>query len=248
MIVFLVDPSAKAEEKERIGRAEQVVLDGWNLSIHYDGTEVADVDIHRVEVEEDAEFFRYDIDIVENGGHVHEHHGKDAVEVGHVPEKYEEGRDDQPYSDIEDHEASDGIDEEEKFPGEFDIIEEYEYEEDAEGESEVDEGGYVLRKEEEVFRYVYFGEDSCISHEGIHPSVGGFVKVGVDELSAEKVNRVVRYALSEVVGEDDIQDEECHQGIEDAPAHTEEGAFVFLLEVPLHQFFEEELVLFQFMS
>ena len=58
----------------------------------------------------------------------------------------------------------------------------------------------------------------------------------------------MRDICAKIVGKNKVQNEEGQQRVENAPAHAQQGAFVFLLEVPLHQFFEEKLVLFQFMS
>ena len=47
---------------------------------------------------------------------------------------------------------------------------------------------------------------------------------------------------------DQPHDQKGQQRGQHAPGHTQRSALVFLFEVPLDQFFEEELVLFQFLK
>lgn len=83
---------------------------------------------------------RHDIDIIENGRQIHEKHGKDAIEVRHIPEKDLKGGNNKAYTYIKGHQAADREYEHQKFPCKGYVIEEYKDEENTEGKEEINEG------------------------------------------------------------------------------------------------------------
>lgn len=71
---------------------------------------------------------------------------------------------------------------------------------------------------------------------------GGLVKVGEHQVAAEQIGGVVSHMMPEELREDQPHDQKGQQRGEHAPGHTQRSALVFLFEVPLDQFLEEELV------
>ena len=56
----------------------------------------------------------------------------------------------------------------------------------------------------------------------------------------------MRGAAAEEVAEHQAHDQQLQQGGQDAPGHAQDGALVFVLEVPVHKLLKKEKVPFQF--
>ena len=245
MIVLLIDPAADAQHDGHVSQHQQVKPDGGDGGLNDDLSEIADKEVHRVQQEEIAHHGRVVIDGVEDGGHVHQQLGEHAPQVLDIPEEDEQGGEDEPHPDVEQHQAPHGVEQADELPGEGDVVQGAEQEEHAQGQAEVDEGLHVFGEEEEVFWHVDLGEDAGVAHQGGHALAGGLVEIGEHQVAAEQVGSVVGHVMPEELREDQPHDQQGQQRGEHAPGHAQHRALIFLFEVPLDQFLEEELVFFQ---
>lgn len=244
MVVLLVHPAAQAQHHQRVEGAQQMEAGLGDHAVDDDFAEVADVDVHRVHIEQILDLQRIGVDVVEDGGQVHQEHGEHAVEVFDVPEEDEQGREHHPHADVEYGDAHDGIDEQQEVPVEGDALGSHEDEEDHQGQQEVDEGLHVAGEQEHVLGHVHLGKDPGVAHQGAHAAGGGVVEVGKEQIAAEEVDGIVLGGAAKELGEDQRHDNQRQQRGDDAPYHAQYGALVLLLEVPLDQLLKEEAVLF----
>ena len=128
-----------------------------------------------------------------------------------ILKKHEQSGQDQPYADVEQHQAGDRIEQQDKFPGERDPVQNTEQKEHAEGQAKVDERLHVLREQEEILWDVHLCENACVAHKGGHPLAGGLVEAGEDQVAAEEIGRVVGGGASEELGEYHFHDQQRQQ-------------------------------------
>ena len=148
-------------------------LEGRDRPVDHDLPEVSDIQIERVEQEQTLYRIAVAVDGVEDGGQPHDELGQDAPQILHVPEEHEQRGQDQPDPHIEHDHAHDGIQQKEELPGERYPVERREREKDQQRQPEVDEGGHVLREQEQVFGHVHLGEDPRVARQRVHAQVGG---------------------------------------------------------------------------
>ena len=117
------------------------------------------------------------VNSVEDGGHIHQQLSKHRPQILYVSEKYKQRRQDQPHADVEEHQTSDGIQQQDELPSKRDIIQYAEHEEHAQRQSEVDECLDVLGEQEQIFGYVDLGKDCCIAHQRGHPLPGRLAEI-----------------------------------------------------------------------
>ena len=211
-------------------------------------SEIADKQIDRVEQEQALHVVAVAVNGIENGGHVHQQHGKYRPQILDIPEKDEQRGQNQSYTDVEQHQAGDRIEQQDKFPGERDPVQNTEQKKHAEGQAKVDERLHVLREQEKILGDIHLGEDARVAHKGGHPLAGGLVEAGEDQVAAEEVGRVVGGGASEELGEYHFHDQQRQQRGQNAPGHAQDCALVLLFEVAFDQFLEEELVSFEFLD
>ena len=166
----------------------------------------------------------------------------------HVPEEDEQGRQDQPEAEVQEHKAGDRVQEQDKAPGKRDMVDHAEHKEHAQRETEVDEALDVLGEEEEVLRDVDLGEDTGVACQGGHALVGGLAEEGEHQVAAEEEDGVMRRRAAEKAREHEPHHEQMQQRRQHAPRHAEHGALVFRFEIAFYQLLEEELVGFEFLK
>ena len=105
--------------------------------------EIADEQVHRIEEKEVLSLGAELIHRVEDGGEVHEQHGKHVVEVLGVPEEDKEGGEDHADADVEEDEPGNGVEQAKELPGEGQPVNGHKDEEHDEDKPEVDEGLHI---------------------------------------------------------------------------------------------------------
>lgn len=86
--------------------------------INDDLAEIPDEQVHRIKEKEVLGALGVAVDIVEDGGHVHQQHSEHVVEVLSVPEEDKEGGEDHADADVEEDEPGNGVEQTNKPPGE----------------------------------------------------------------------------------------------------------------------------------
>ena len=77
---------------------------------------------------------------------------------------------------------------------------------------------------------------------------GGLVEKRKYQVSAEKVGRIVLDSASENFRKHKAHDKQHKKRREHTPAHSENGALVFFLEIALYELFKKKLVFFKFLK
>jgi len=248
VIILFVHPAANTQHDQHIGSREQVEPHSGNGGLDDDLAEVADEQVYRVEQKQVLHQGAVAVDVVENGGHVHQKLGKDRPQVLNVPEKDEQSRQDQSNANVEQHQTADGVQQQNKLPRERDVVQHAEQEKHAQGQPKVNEGLHVLGQQEQVLGHVNFCENARIAHEGGHTLTGGLVEVGEYQIATEQIGGVVGHIPAKKLREDQPHDQQSQQRGQHAPGHAQNRALVFLFEITLDQFLEEEAVLKQFLE
>jgi len=168
VVVLFVHPKPDAKYDQHIGSHKQVKPDRRDGGLDDDFAEVADKQVYWVEQEQVLYHGAVPVDAVKDGGHIHQQLGEHRPQVLDVPEEDEQRRQDQPHTDIEQHQTANGIEQQNEFPSERDSVQRAEQEEYAQGKPEVDQSLHVLRKQKQVLGHVHLGEDARVAHEGGH--------------------------------------------------------------------------------
>lgn len=121
-----------------------MILRRWNPAFYYDHPEVFNINIYGIQIIENTDFGRNNIYGIKYGRHIHNQHGKHAVQVRHIPEENVAGRNDQSYAYIEANHAKNRENQQNKFPGKRHIIEKNKNEENAEGQAKVNKRRNIL--------------------------------------------------------------------------------------------------------
>ena len=85
-----------------------MILRRGNPRIQDNVSEISDIAINGIPVEEITIGRRDDIDGIEDSRYVHQKHGEDVVKISHIPEEDVNGGQKHPNPDIQRNEASDG--------------------------------------------------------------------------------------------------------------------------------------------
>ena len=172
MVELAVKERADSQEQERIERQEHVERERGNNSLKNDGTPIFDVGEYGVEQEQPLNGRAKVIDRIENCGKIVEEGEKDAVQVLDVAEEDIECREHHANANVHDHKANDGISEHKEGGGKTYAVADAEHKENDDGETIVDEGRDVLRKQEQVFGYVDLAQNVGVVHKARHTVVG----------------------------------------------------------------------------
>ena len=125
-----------------------------------------------------------------------------------IPEKDEKGGEDKAHPDVKQHQAADGVHQQDEFPGEGNIVQDTEHEKHTECQAEIDEGLDILGEQEKVLGDIHLGEDAGVAHEGLHALAGGFTEAGKDQVPAKEVGGVIGGVPAEELGEDQTHDQQ----------------------------------------
>lgn len=185
------------------------------------------------------------VDGVEDCRHIHQKLGEHGPEVLDIPEKHEQRRQDQAHADIEQDQAAGRVQQQDKLPGEGDVIQNAEQEKHAQCQSEVDQSLDVLGQQEQVLRHIDLGEDIRVFQQRGHPQSGRLAEAGKDQVAAEQIGGIVLHRGAEKPGKDQPHHQQRQQRGEQAPRHAQHRSFVLFLEIALYQFLEQELVSFK---
>ena len=204
--------------------------------------------VNGVEEEEVPRHRRKGVNGIKDGGHIHQKLREHRPEVLHIPEKDEQRREDQPYSDIKQEQRQDRHEQQRKLPRERDAVDDTEHEEHDEHQPEIDERLHVFGKQKQILRYIHFCENGRVPHERGHALAGGLAEIRKDQVAAEQIGGVVLHIAPEELGKHNPHDKQLQKRRKNAPRHAQHGALVFFLEVPLDELFEEELKAFYFLE
>ena len=108
------------------------------------------------------------IHCIKDRGHIHEKLGKNTPEILDVPEKNKKRREDQPYTNVEDDETADRVDQKDKTPGKGDMIQNAKGEKNTQRQTKIDETLDVLGQQEKILRYIDLGENMRVACERTH--------------------------------------------------------------------------------
>ena len=200
-VVFFVDPAADTQDDDNVRRHEQVEPDCGDGGLDDYFSKVADEEVDRIEKEEVADHGTVVVYGIEDGGHVHQQLSEHRPEILDIPEKDEEGGEDEAHPDIKQDQAANWVHQQDEFPGEGDVVQDAEHEKHAEGQAEIDEGLDILGEQEKVLGDIHLGEDARIAHEGLHALAGGFAEAGKDQVPAKEVGGVMGGVSAEELGE-----------------------------------------------
>ena len=114
-------------------------------------------------------------------------------------------------------------------------------EEHAQVQPKIDEGGYIFGQQEQILWHIYLGKDVRVCHQGVHAAVGGLPVVGEHQVAAEQVDGVMGGVPAEKLGKYQTHHQQIQQRRQYAPVHAQNGALVFLLEVPFDQLGKKKL-------
>ena len=115
------------------------------------------------------------------------------------------------------------------------MIQHTEHEEDHQGNAEIDGCLHIFGEQEQILRHVYLWEYIRVPKKRAHTAARCIGEEGEYDITAEKVDRVVRYRSAEKALEYDAHNKKCEQRREHAPQHTEIGSFIFFLKVALYK-------------
>ena len=176
MVFPFINEGADGKSKECIPEREKVELWRGDLTVDNDGSEIFDVNVQWVEVEKHRLVSKR-IHGVEYRRHIHKKHSENAPKVLYIAEEYVKCRKNKSYSEVEYYKADDGEDKKEERKREGYSVDYAEYQKDDECKSEVDKCLHVFRKQEEVFRNVYFSKNRSVAEQGTHSAVCGFAEI-----------------------------------------------------------------------
>ena len=165
-----------------------------------DLSEIADEKIDWVKKEEISDHGAVVVYGIEDGGHVHQQLGEHRPKVLNIPEENEEGGEDKAHPNVKQHQAADGVDQQDELPGEGDVIQDAEHKEHTECQAEVDEGLDVFGEQEKILGDIHLGEDAGIAHEGLHSLAGGFAEAGKNKVSAKQISCIMWCASTKKLG------------------------------------------------
>ena len=160
-----------------------------------------------------------------------------------IAEKYEKSRQDKSESEIKNDKADYRNQKRKEIRREGHSVDYTEKKEDAEGQAEVDERGYITREEEEILRDIDFREDGGIGKKRVHSSVRRLVEEGENNISAEEISRIMLDRSAKKLCKHDTHYKKRQKRREYAPKHSEIGALIFFLKIALHKFCKEEAML-----
>lgn len=141
-------------------------------------SEIADKQVHRVQKEQILRHGGIAINGVKNGRHIHQQLGKHRPQVLNIPEEDKHGREDKPYPDVKQDQHTNGVEQADELPGEWNAVDHAEHKKHAQRQAKVNESLDIFGEEEQVLWHIDLREDLGVAHEGSHTLAGGLVEVG----------------------------------------------------------------------
>ena len=248
MVFRLVHQGSDSEEDEGEGENKKVDFKAWNGTVYNRGSEIGDKKIYRVQVEYSLYPKGEGVHSIEYRRQIHKQLHEYSPKILNVLEKYEERRENKSNADIEYHEENDRVEKQEKRPRKGNSVYHAEKEEYQKSDAEIYQRLKIFRQKEKIFRHVYLGENGSIAKKTRHSLRGRLVKVGENEVAAEKVSRVMLHTAPEELSKNQAHNEEHKKRRKHAPAHTQNRTLIFFLKMALYQLLEEETVALEFLK
>jgi hypothetical protein len=121
----------------------------------------------------------------------------------HIAEEHEQRRKNKTDAEIKDNHTEYRNYEHKERPRKRHAVYNTEDEEHRESKPEVYKRGNVLREQEKIFRNVYLGEYPRVREKRTHAAVRRVCEKREDDITAEKIDRIMRLISSEEVGENE---------------------------------------------
>ena len=138
MIILFVDDSANSRCQNRVKGAEQVNLQRGDAAFQYNNPEVFDVAVDGIAQEKPLHGRRKCINLVEDGGQIHQQHGKNIVQVGDIPKEYKKRGENQANSDVEHNQTADGIEKRQEMNADGNLIQQHKQEKNTQRQPKID--------------------------------------------------------------------------------------------------------------
>ena len=220
---------------ERLGLRQPAQID--------DFTECVEEVVKRIVDEQSRVFRRDDFLRIENGRGVAERREQHAVEVEHVPEIDDAGREQEADAEAEYQQEQNGYEKAQQTPGRQDTCIDHHEEDSRQRKEEVDTAREDAREREEVFRNVDFLDERGVLEDGAHREVRRLAEECEHNLPDEEVEDVDRHVEAEERREYHGRDDHHEERIEHAPEDAEDAAAVFLLDVAQDEDIDEVFIL-----
>lgn len=161
-----------------------------------------------------------------------------------IPKKDKQSRENKPHPDIEQHQHANGIEQTDKLPGKRQVVKGHKNKQDHQRQQKVDKRLHIFGKQEKILGNIDFGKHFCVPHQGLHPALCGFGKVGPHHISAENINGVVWGIAAKELGKYQPHHKEGQQGGKKAPTYAQNCTLIFLFKVSFDQFLKKKLTLY----
>ena len=106
MVEFFVDERTQKECDKRISDSKRVHFKRGNGSVKNNESEILNIYVNRVEIENVPIFFGKTFNRIEDCRHIHKKHREYAPKILHISEEYEKRREDKSDTDVEYNETT----------------------------------------------------------------------------------------------------------------------------------------------
>lgn len=213
-----------------------------NGGLNHYFAKIADKEIYRVQEKQITDRVAVAVNVIEDGGHIHEQHGKDVIEILYVPEEHEKSGQDHTDADVEKDQTANRVEQTNELPSEGNAIRGDKNKKHNKNQAKVNKGLNISGQQKQILRHIDFCKDTSVAHDGPHAALGRVAEKGEDQVSAENIDHIVRRIPAKKLGKYKGHNGKLEQGRENAPRHTQDGALVFLFEIAFDQFLKEKLV------
>ena len=139
MVFLLINPAANHECQYRICCCKKMKLQRRNGCFNHYLAEVPNIQVDWIEQKQILSKLREAPDVIKDRRHIHQEHGKDAVQILNIPEKQIQRRQNQSHAQIEYNQANDRVQQKDKLPRNGNPIDHHKNKIDDQRETEVDQ-------------------------------------------------------------------------------------------------------------
>lgn len=172
MIILLVHPAANRKNDQHIHQHQQVEPQGRDRRFDDYLSEIPNEQIDRVDQKQTLDRIAVLVNGIEDGRHIHQQLRKHGPEILNVSEEHEQGRKDQPHTNVEQDQAANGVQQQDKLPGKRNTVQNAEQEKHQQRQAEVDKALNAFRQQKQVLRHIDLRENIRIFQQGGHTQSG----------------------------------------------------------------------------
>lgn len=162
MIILLIHPAADCKNDQHIRQHQQVEPQGRDRRFDDYFSEIPNEQIDRVDQKQTLDRIAVLVDGIEDGRHIHEKLRKHRPKILDVPEEHEQGRKNQSYTNIEQDQAANGVQQQDELPGECNAVQNAEQEKHQQRQAEVYQALNTFRQQKQILRYIDLRENICV--------------------------------------------------------------------------------------